>query len=107
MLAATDEEHALSIERFVADEPEPSPRVADDPWLGRSLGPWRLTRVIGQGGMGLVYGAGRDDGQYQLEVAVKVMRAAPRDPDATRRFLTERQVLASLKHPNIASLIDG
>ena len=71
------------------------------------LGPWRLTRVIGHGGMGLVYGASRADGQYRLEVAVKLMRAGPRDPYATERFRTERQVLASLKHPHIAGLLDG
>ncbi len=57
--------------------------------------------------MGLVYGAERADGQYQLEVAVKLMRAGPRDPYAGERFRTERQVLASLQHPNIAGLLDG
>ena len=88
---------ALSIERLVVEEPPQGPE--EDPWLGRSLGPWRLTRVIGHGGMGLVYGASRADGQYQLEVAVKLMRPGPRDPYATERFRTERQVLASLKHP--------
>ena len=57
--------------------------------------------------MGLVYGAERADGQYQLEVAVKLMRAGPRDSYAGERFRTERQVLASLQHPNIAGLLDG
>ncbi len=79
----------------------------DDPWLDRCLGPWRLTRLIGHGGMGLVYAAARADGQYQLEVAVKLVRAGPRDPYAIERFRTERQVLASLTHPNIAGLLDG
>ncbi len=78
---------ALSIERLVVDEPASEP--IDDPWLGQSLGPWRLTRVIGRGGMGLVYGAVRADGQYQLEVAVKLMRAGPRDP-VCRRALPHR-----------------
>ncbi len=105
MLVACDGARALSIERLVVDEPFPD--AENDPWLGRSLGPWRLTRVIGRGGMGLVYGAVRADGQYQLEVAIKLMRAGPRDPYASERFRTERQVLASLKHPNIAGLLDG
>ncbi len=106
MLAACPVDRALSIERFVTDEPSGSSESEQDLWLGRSLGPWRLTRVIGQGGMGLVYGAVRADGQYQLEVAVKLMRAGPRDPRAIERFRTERQVLASLKHPHIAGLLD-
>jgi serine/threonine-protein kinase len=103
MLAAASADRALSIERLVVDRRP----TADDPWLGECLGPWRLTRVIGRGGMGLVYGAERADGQYQLEVAVKLMRAGPRDPYATDRFRQERQVLASLKHPHIAGLLDG
>ena len=57
--------------------------------------------------MGFLYSAERTDGQYQLEVAVKLMRGGPRDPYAGERFRTERQVLASLKHPHIASLLDG
>jgi serine/threonine-protein kinase len=105
LVAAGQEERALAIERLVIDEPSPGPE--EDPWLGQCLGPWRLARVVGRGGMGLVYGAERADGQYQLEVAVKLMRAGPRDPYATERFRTERQVLASLKHPNIAGLLDG
>jgi eukaryotic-like serine/threonine-protein kinase len=105
MLAVADGTGALSIERLVVEEPASEP--IDDLWLGQCLGPWRLTRVIGRGGMGLVYGAARADGQYQLEVAIKLMRAGPRDPYAGERFRTERQVLASLQHPNIAGLLDG
>jgi serine/threonine-protein kinase len=104
MLAVSDE-RPLAIERFVSDERSGSAEW--NAWLGRSLGPWRLTRVVGQGGMGFVYVAVRADGQYQLEVAVKLMRAGPRDPQAVERFRTERQVLASLKHPHIAGLLDG
>jgi eukaryotic-like serine/threonine-protein kinase len=114
LLAAADGDRALHIERLVVDSrphaeapttnvDEPSP----DPWLGQRLGPWRLTRIIGRGGMGVVYGAERADGQYQLDVAVKLMRAGPRDGQAMDRFRTERQVLASLKHPSIAGLLDG
>ena len=105
MLAVADGTGALSIERLVVEESASEP--IDDLWLGQCLGPWRLTRVIGRGGMGLVYGAARADGQYQLEVAVKLMRAGPRDSYAGERFRTERQVLASLQHPNIAGLLDG
>jgi eukaryotic-like serine/threonine-protein kinase len=105
LLAAAGDDRALAVERLVVDARVAGPD--DDPWLGLALGPWRLVRLLGHGGMGLVYGASRIDGQYQLDVAVKLMRAGPQDPYARERFRTERQVLASLKHPNIASLLDG
>ena len=103
LLAASATGRALSIERLVADDP----RRGADPWLGECLGPWRLDRLIGRGGMGFLYSASRADGQYALEVAVKLMRGGRRDPYAAERFRTERQVLASLKHPHIAGLLDG
>ena len=57
--------------------------------------------------MGTVYRAERADGQYQQEVALKLVRSGPRDPYAIERLRTERQVLAHLRHPNIAGLLDG
>ncbi len=70
------------------------------------LGPWRITGEIGEGGMGVVLSAVRDDGEYDQTVAIKVIRgfssAAARD-----RLRRERQILASLEHPNIARLLDG
>jgi tetratricopeptide (TPR) repeat protein len=69
------------------------------------LGPYRLDRKIGEGGMGAVYLAHRDDDEYRQEVAVKVVRA--RGQFALSRFRHERQILAALEHPNIARLIDG
>jgi serine/threonine protein kinase/tetratricopeptide (TPR) repeat protein len=111
MLAAAEGDRALHIERLVVDArpqaAKPDDDPASDPWLEQRLGPWRLTRIIGRGGMGVVYGAERADGQYQLDVAIKLMRDGPRDGQAIDRFRTERQVLASLKHPSIASLLDG
>jgi serine/threonine-protein kinase len=105
MLAAASDEHALSIERFIVDWDADA--EAAESWLGTCLERWRLVSVLGRGGMGTVYRAERADGEYQQEVAVKVMRSGPRDPYATRRFRTERQVLARLIHPNIAGLFDG
>ncbi|GAB5533921.1 MAG: hypothetical protein Rubg2KO_01700 [Rubricoccaceae bacterium] len=69
---------------------------------GSQVGPYRITGALGQGGMGVVYRAERSDGQFEREVALKVLRAG--DP---RRFLSERQILARLDHPNIARLYDG
>ena len=76
-------------------------------WIGRRMGPWRLEREIGRGGMGAVWLAHRDDGAYEGHVAVKLMRAGIDGSDLARRFQAERQILAGLDHPNIARLIDA
>ena len=74
---------------------------------GQRIGPYRLVRELGHGGMGTVYLARRNDGQFQHEVAIKVIRHALSGPDIERRFRAERQILASLNHPHIAQLLDG
>ena len=71
------------------------------------LGPYRLLRAIGRGGMGAVYVAVRDDEQYERLVAVKILRSGLEDTELRHRFLAERQILARLEHPNIARLYDG
>ena len=71
------------------------------------VGVYRIIEEIGTGGMGEVYRAVRDDGQYTKEVAVKLVRSGFDSQDVLRRFLNERQILASLDHPNIARLLDG
>jgi serine/threonine-protein kinase len=73
----------------------------------RHIGPYRVLRELGRGGMGVVYLAERDDGQYRRRVAIKVVRSGFDDGQIQRRFLAERQILASLSHPNIAQLLDG
>jgi len=74
---------------------------------GRRIGPYRVVRVIGQGGMGQVYLAKRDDEELDLEVAIKVVGWFAVTDAQTERFLAERQILASLNHPYIARLLDG
>jgi serine/threonine protein kinase/tetratricopeptide (TPR) repeat protein len=71
------------------------------------IGPYRVLRRIGRGGMGAVYLAERDDGQFEHRVAIKVLRADRAGPELRRRFLTERRILAQLTHENIAWLLDG
>ncbi len=71
------------------------------------IGPYRVLRELGRGGMGVVCLAERDDGQYRRQVAIKILRATPDAEELHRRFLAERQILASLDHPNIALLLDG
>jgi serine/threonine-protein kinase len=77
------------------------------PPMPTRVGPFRIVREIGRGGMGTVYLAERDDEQFHHQVALKVARAAFADPHTVRRFLDERQILAWLTHPNIAALVDG
>ena len=74
---------------------------------GRRIGVYRLLEQIGQGGMGEVYRAERADGQYDKQVAIKFVRAGLDTASILDRFRHERQVLASLDHPNIARLLDG
>jgi eukaryotic-like serine/threonine-protein kinase len=78
-----------------------------DPNRDRHIGSYRVLRELGRGGMGVVYLAERDDGQYRQRVAVKLLRAGPDAEELHRRFLAERQILASLRHPSIAQLLDG
>ncbi|MCB9867089.1 MAG: serine/threonine protein kinase [Phycisphaerales bacterium] len=77
------------------------------PRVGRCLGAYRLARLIATGGMGQVFLAARADGQFERQVAVKVIRRALDSTDLRRRFRIEQQVLAGLDHPHIAKLLDG
>ncbi|HZR57474.1 MAG TPA: serine/threonine-protein kinase [Terriglobales bacterium] len=76
--------------------------------IGRYIGPYRLLRVLGEGGMGRVYLAERADDLYQQQVAIKLMHAGfAQTQRMLLRFGAERQILANLNHPNIARLVDG
>ena len=77
-----------------------------DTLVDAEVGPYRVLRLIGQGGMGAVYLAERADGAFAQTVALKLVRPGLA-PDITARFLAERRILARLEHPNIARLIDG
>lgn len=77
------------------------------PPLPARVGPFRIMREIGHGGMGIVYLAERDDGQFRQCVALKLVRGEIGGDYLVRRFLEERQILASLEHPGIARLVDG
>ena len=83
------------------DDLRPSPR------LGRRIGAYTILEEIGHGGMGEVYRAHRTDGQYEKEVAIKLVRGGYDTAAVLERFRHERQILASLDHPNIARLLDG
>jgi len=74
---------------------------------GRRAGSYRLIRVIGRGGMGVVYLGRRDDEQFEKDVAVKLINPALYSPGVMRRFQYERRILATLEHPHIARLLDA
>ncbi|HEV3468013.1 MAG TPA: protein kinase [Pyrinomonadaceae bacterium] len=78
-----------------------------DPMEGRRVGAYRLVREIGRGGMGAVYLAERADSAFQRRVAVKLVKRGMDTDFILRRFRNERQILASLNHPNIGRLLDG
>jgi serine/threonine protein kinase len=74
---------------------------------GQVLGAYRLARRLGMGGMGAVYLAERNDQQFSQQVAIKLVRQGHVSKDVRSRLKSERQILATLDHPNIARLLDG
>ena len=74
--------------------------------VGDTLGAWKLVSEIGQGGMGTVFRAARSDGHFEQEAAVKLIHGIP-SAKALEYLARERQILATLTHPNIARLYDG
>ncbi|HNC46704.1 MAG TPA: protein kinase, partial [Acidobacteriota bacterium] len=75
--------------------------------VGKQFGTYRLVREIGEGGMGVVYEAVRADDQFRKQVALKILKRGIDTATVIHRFRNERQILASLQHPNIAQLLDG
>ncbi len=123
-LTAKDAELGALLRRLLAHAADASPRLdtpagpfieelfpegAVEPDLppGSTVGRWTILRQRGRGGMATVYEAERADGAYQQRAALKVLRRGLDTEDIVRRFLTERQILSSLTHPNIARLLDG
>ncbi len=75
-------------------------------WQGRRLGPWQVDEVIGRGGMSVIHRGHRADGQFEKQVAVKVLKRAGLIGDG-KRLIEETRILARLEHPGIARLIDS
>ena len=74
---------------------------------GDRIGAYEILEEIGHGGMGIVYRARRADEEFEKTVAIKVARLGMAGDTLLRRFRSERQIIASLDHPNIARLLDG
>jgi eukaryotic-like serine/threonine-protein kinase len=82
--------------------------VETDPGLiGKQFGPYRVLALLGHGGMGSVWLAERADGLFSRQVALKLIHPTLRSRVLTERFTREREILASLSHPNIARLLDA
>jgi serine/threonine protein kinase len=101
-----DEGAGIETDAFAGHPPLPAeaPPVEQP---GEAFGPYRLQRVLGEGGMGTVWLAQRADGAFERAVALKLPRAEWTDRGLAQRFARERVVLASLNHPNIAQLFDA
>jgi len=82
-------------------------QTADEGWIGQRIGPFRLTAVLGQGGMAAVFLGEREEGDFRQRVAIKILRRGLYSDVERRLFRRERQALAALSHPNIAHFIDG
>jgi WD40 repeat protein/serine/threonine protein kinase len=80
---------------------------ADSALIGKQFGPYRVLSLLGYGGMGSVWLAERVDGLFTRQVALKLVHSALKGRVMTERFIREREILASLNHPNIARLLDA
>jgi hypothetical protein len=107
LLASAGEGASASIRGVVAAGADRVTSDARATTVGRRFGPFRLVQLLGEGGMGAVYLAERDDAQFAQQVAIKILPNAISSPQAVARFRDERQILAALEHRNIVRLLDG
>jgi tetratricopeptide (TPR) repeat protein len=108
-LLAADRQSETSVLRGIADASHSL--VAGGPdaehFRGMRIGAWRIDRQLGEGGMGLVFLAHRDDGRFEQQAAIKLLRFTLATQAAVDRFRRERRILARLDHPHIARLLDA
>jgi eukaryotic-like serine/threonine-protein kinase len=117
-IGATDPELCREAESLLAEECEAAvldrtARAAagldagEQVGFPKNVGPFRLVRQLGRGGMGVVWLAERADGEFSKQVAIKLLPPLLASPGLEARFRRERQILAGLEHANIARLLDG
>jgi serine/threonine protein kinase len=105
-LLASDSE-GEAVQFLISDDIRKLDQASSSFEAGQQVGPYRLLREIDSGGMGAVYLGVRSDDQYFQIVAVKMIRKGMESPALIQRFRAERQILATLKHPNIGAILDG
>jgi serine/threonine-protein kinase len=99
------EHDALTAERFLEGGPEsPAPQSS---LAGQTIGAYTLRSLIGQGGMGSVWLAQRSDGRFEGLAAVKLLNVGLIGPEGEARFKREGSILARLRHPHVAHLVDA
>src|SRR5262245_48791700 len=92
----------------VLDQPkrlDPLLELDDDRAIGDRVGPYRIVRRLGEGGMGVVFAA-EQEGPIRRQVALKLIKPGMDTREVLARFATERQALALMDHPNIATVHD-
>ncbi|MCP3978646.1 MAG: protein kinase [bacterium] len=106
-LLRSDEQGEGSLTSLVRDGAERAAQAVDAGRVDQRIGAYRVVRELDRGGMGIVFLAQRADDAYSKSVAIKLLRFGLGREDLVRRFKSERQILATLDHPNIARLLDG
>ena len=94
---------ALAVGEMAKGEPHPD----SERWIGQRISQYRIVRKLASGGMGEVFCAVRADDEYEKQVALKLVSAGRQSSFFLNRFRNERQILATLDHPNITRLLDG
>ena len=115
ILGGADESVRAEVESLLAAHDDTEPFLDKSVWhyidaaegdrlAGARIGPYRIVRQLGGGGMGTIFLAARED-EFAQRVAIKLVRGGGQS--FVQRFRQERQILAGLEHPNIARLVDG
>ena len=103
--ALLDEHRVLAQEGFLENSPTAPPMATG--LTGQTVGLYTLISQIGQGGMGSVWLAERNDGRFERKVAVKFIHIAQMGKAGEARFKREGSILGRLAHPHIAELVDA
>jgi eukaryotic-like serine/threonine-protein kinase len=106
-LLESDNDAESVLRSFIEDDLKEVAQTSNLSESGLQLGPYRLVRELDSGGMGVVYLAVRSDDHYFQVVAIKMIRKGHDSPELVHRFRMERQMLATLNHPGIGTILDG
>jgi tetratricopeptide (TPR) repeat protein len=106
-LLANENEATMALRPLVAGDIRGLAEASTSAEAGLRLGPYLLVRELDHGGMGVIYLAVRSDDTYFQIVAIKMIRKGLESPALLGRFRAERQILATLTHPNIGAILDG
>lgn len=106
-LLESDNDAERVLRSLIEDDLKEVAQTSNVSETGLQLGPYHLVRELDSGGMGVVYLAVRSDDHYFQVVAIKMVRIGHDSPELVHRFRMERQILATLNHPNIGTILDG